>query len=134
LKSSLLRTTPRPVKEALKSWAIEHTKSSMSDPGIQETRVNIGQGFDMSVVQGDIISDCIIASGVWEPKLTELILGDASQGGLLVEIGANLGYFSLLWAAQSPDNRSIAFEPSPRNASLMWKNIEANDFSGQIHL
>jgi FkbM family methyltransferase len=52
----------------------------------------------------------------------------------MVDVGANYGYFSLLWAAQKPGNRVIAFEASPRNQQALQLNVERNGFTGAIAL
>jgi FkbM family methyltransferase len=55
------------------------------------------------------------------------------SGGLFVDVGANVGYYALLWVAQSPDtNRAIALEPSPRVLPLLKENVERNSFRDQI--
>src|ERR1700712_2741202 len=64
----------------------------------------------MDLVPGDVISDCIAFTGVYEPVLTRRLVEMAQQGGTLIDIGANLGYFSLIWAACKPSNKCIAFE------------------------
>ena len=49
----------------------------------------------------------------------------------MIDIGANLGYFSLLWAA-APGNTCFSFEPSPRNAELFRHNVTSNGLGSQI--
>jgi len=88
----------------------------------------------MEVVPGDVISDCIAFTGVYEPVLTRRLVRLARAGGTLVDIGANLGYFALLWAAADPNNKCIAFEPSPRNLDILRRNISRNGFESQIEL
>jgi hypothetical protein len=89
---------------------------------------------EMTLVAGDIISDTIAFTGVYEPLLTRRVVTLSRQGGTMIEVGANLGYFSLLWAAGNPRNRCIAFEPSPRNIELLRKNAAHNSCEAQIQL
>ena len=56
----------------------------------------------MQLVPGDVISDYIAFTGEYEPHLTRRVLALARHGGTLVDVGANLGYFALLWAAANP--------------------------------
>lgn len=55
-----------------------------------------------------------------------------SREGLSVDVGANIGYFSLLWAAQSPQNKVVAIEASPRVLPLLEENVQRNQLGEQI--
>ena len=89
----------------------------------------------MNLVAGDCISDPIAFTGVYELAFTRVLVEIARKpGGLLVDVGANLGYFSLLWAAQRADNQAIAFEASPRNVPLLVDNLEANGLGGRVQV
>ncbi|MDO8265286.1 MAG: FkbM family methyltransferase [Candidatus Parcubacteria bacterium] len=58
------------------------------------------------------------------------IFGSFIKTGMtIVDIGANLGYYSLI-AAELTGNEGkiLAFEPEPENFSLLLKNIEANGY------
>jgi FkbM family methyltransferase len=83
---------------------------------------------------GDWISDAICRSGQWEPTLTRAIVAHARQGGLLVDVGANFGYYSLLWAAARPDNRVFAIEASPRVLAKLTRNVRLNRLQDQVHI
>lgn len=76
----------------------------------------------------------IAFTGFYELDLTRQIVEKARDGGLLVDVGANYGYFSLLWAAQNPRNRVIAFEASPRNRAAIAANIAGNGLGDAITL
>ena len=53
-------------------------------------------------------------------------------GGKFVDIGANIGYFTLLWVAQDQENEAIAIEPSPRVTSLLRKNVKRNGVEERV--
>jgi FkbM family methyltransferase len=86
----------------------------------------------MTLRPGDIISNQIAFTGIWRPHSTRRLRDLARQGGLLVDVGANLGYFSLLWAGIRSDNRVMAIEASPRNVALLRRNVARNQFDGRI--
>jgi len=86
------------------------------------------------LIPGDIISGHIAFNGFYEWPLSQAIAKLARGGGLLVDVGANMGYFSLLWAGLHPRGRAIAFEAAPRNIRLIQNNIAQNRLSGQISL
>lgn len=88
----------------------------------------------MDLLPGDVISDCIAFTGVHEPDLTRRVVELAKAGGTMVEIGANLGYFTLLWAGLRDDNRCVAVEASPRNVALLQTNIAANKLDARVQL
>ena len=44
------------------------------------------------------VSAAIAASGIWEPQETQFLLDTLRQGDIFVDVGANIGYFSLLAA------------------------------------
>jgi FkbM family methyltransferase len=78
------------------------------------------------LVPGDVISGSIAFTGFFEWELTKRIAQHATAGGLFVDVGANMGYFTLLWAGLAPDGKAVAFEASPRNVALLTNNIRRN--------
>lgn len=92
-------------------------------------------GIHMLVKPGDFISDEILRSGCWEPEVTREILSiSRSTHGLMVDVGANMGYFSLLWAGSNASNRVVSIEPVSRNIELIRKNIDLNGLNDRITL
>jgi FkbM family methyltransferase len=87
-----------------------------------------------ALVPGDIISGSIAFTGFYDLALTRRIRTLSIEGGLMVDVGANLGYFSLLWAAGNKENRAVAFEPSPRNLQHLARNIQANALDSRISI
>lgn len=71
--------------------------------------------------------------GYYEELLSRKVVELAKdRGGCFVDVGANIGYFSLLWAAQSPNNKVVAIEASPRVLPLLEENVRRNQLSEQI--
>jgi FkbM family methyltransferase len=70
--------------------------------------------------------------GYMERPLTEMMKAMAVRGGTLVDVGANYGYFTCLWAAANPANRVIAFEASPRNLGALRANVERNNLQESV--
>ncbi|QNA85139.1 FkbM family methyltransferase [Sphingomonas sp. So64.6b] len=86
----------------------------------------------VNLVPGDIISGYIAFTGEYEPDLSGRISTLARDGGLFVDVGANMGYFSLLWAGARRDNHVIAFEASPGVYTKLIGNVAANGLGDQI--
>jgi FkbM family methyltransferase len=100
----------------------------------RDAELRYAPGVTMELVPGDVISDCIAFTGVYELGLTRRVMELAKITGTFVEIGANLGYFTLLWAAAHPENRCIVFEASPRNIDLLRRNVERNGLGSRIEI
>ncbi|MGB3296357.1 MAG: FkbM family methyltransferase [Phormidesmis sp.] len=82
----------------------------------------------------DIGHRVIAFCGFYEVELSCKIVSLAKHGGLFVDVGANYGYFSCLWAASSKKNRVMAFEASPRNVAPLRENILNNNFEPQVEV
>lgn len=69
--------------------------------------------------------------GYYEPltAFTLLQLLRAGSAGSFVDVGANIGFFSLLLARLRPGVKVFAFEPNPKNYEVLRRNIAANGFS-----
>jgi FkbM family methyltransferase len=76
----------------------------------------------------------IAFTGTYERELTRLIRARAEQGGTFVDVGANWGYFTLIWASAMTNNRVIAIEASPRNISPLRDNIRRNNLHGRVKI
>jgi FkbM family methyltransferase len=74
----------------------------------------------------------IAFTGGYERPLSRLVVRLGTLGGTFVDVGANVGYFSLLWAASHPKNTAHAFEASPRNLPLLNQNVRANSLDDRI--
>lgn len=60
---------------------------------------------------------------------TQVIVDAVRPGDTVLDIGANIGYYTLLFARQTgPQGTVIAFEPDPDNFALLKKNVEANGY------
>lgn len=91
-------------------------------------------GVTMQLVPGDVLSDVVAFTGIHEPELTRRIITLGRKGGMMIDIGANLGYFSLLWASANPSNQAIAIEAAPRNVEILRKNVEQNGLANSIQI
>jgi FkbM family methyltransferase len=66
---------------------------------------------------------------VYEPVETGLLKKELKAGDTFIDIGANIGYYTLIAArAVGPKGRVFAFEPDPDNFALLKKNVEQNGY------
>jgi FkbM family methyltransferase len=78
----------------------------------------------------DPVSQSIAKSGIWESFESELIWRSLRPGDCFIDIGANIGYFSVLAAARVGwEGRVIAFEPEQNNQALLQENAALNPVS-----
>ena len=102
-------------------------------PLFEKASLDFAPGMAMHLlVPGDIISGSIAFTGHYELDLSRRMKRLANRGGVMVDIGANMGYFSLLWAGLNPLNRVVAFEAAPRNIELLRNNVLQNALSDRI--
>jgi FkbM family methyltransferase len=68
-------------------------------------------------------------NGVYEPFESALIHRLVQPGDTVLDIGANIGYYTLILArCVGPGGRVFAFEPDPENFALLKRNVECNGY------
>lgn len=78
----------------------------------------------------DVIQRRIAYFGAWEPNLTAYFRKCLKPGQVVVDVGANVGYFTLLAASLvGPSGRVISVEASPQIYDLLSENIALNGLS-----
>lgn len=86
----------------------------------------------MRLVDGRILYDPNLAFQEsiqrFEPFTGELIISHLKPDGVFLDIGANIGWFTLI-AAQAREKAKIySFEPNPGAFKALCKNVEANKY------
>jgi FkbM family methyltransferase len=91
-------------------------------------------GLKMYVAANDVcISPHIILDGVWEEWTEATLRRVVKRGMRILEIGANVGYFTLLMAQLAgPPGSVYAFECDPELAQIAEDNAEINGFAGRV--
>jgi FkbM family methyltransferase len=94
------------------------------------------RGFDICLNPRDLYASSYIAKGSSYELTTTLIFASLVRpGDVVFDIGANIGWFTLLAAKMTgPRGRVVAFEPEPMNFSLLSKSIARNGFKNVIAL
>lgn len=82
------------------------------------------------------ISPTIMRTGCWECPIVNDVLDllGKHDNATLIDIGANIGYYSLAAAASGAATRVHAFEASPRNALLLQESVIRSGLEGAITL
>ncbi len=87
----------------------------------------IHDGLVMEVVPGDTIGRAIALHGVYEYAPTELLRRYLRLGDCVVDVGANIGYYTLLGArCVGPKGRVVAFEPLASVRERLLRNLSLN--------
>lgn len=116
---------PHRLREGL-FWRLRSYQHCLSPDEFGDIRLEYAPTVSLALKPTDIAHQQIACLGYMERSLTKLILSMATRGGLLVDVGANYGYFTCLWAAAKATNKVIAFEASPRNVTALRANVEKN--------
>ena len=74
----------------------------------------------------DWIDQRVLATGTYEPEITQLLLDHLRPGDVLWDVGANAGVHALSVKAAAPDVSVVAFEPSPVQYARLCHNAAAN--------
>ncbi len=76
----------------------------------------------------DMIQQYIYYFGVWEPELTEWISKQLHAGDSFIDVGANIGYYSLLASTLVGETGTVtAIEASPAIFQQLCANLARND-------
>jgi FkbM family methyltransferase len=77
----------------------------------------------------------MLAMGMHDRDVSGFIRGVAGPETTFIDIGAHIGYFSLLCARiGGPGCRIWAFEPSSNSVAILRTNVQANRMSSQIQV
>jgi FkbM family methyltransferase len=74
-----------------------------------------------------VFASIIQSSGIYEPHVAKEIIGRLKPGNMFIDIGANLGYFTLMASNLVGDSgKVISFEPETEAYNYCKKNMELN--------
>ena len=70
---------------------------------------------------------------IYEKNETNFVKDSVNKGDIVIDIGANIGYYTLMFAKLVGDTGKIySFEPDPRNFFILEKNIQINGYNNII--
>lgn len=74
-----------------------------------------------------------VVLGAYEPDERAFIVSHLRAGDVALDVGANIGFFSILMAAQvGPAGHVYSFEPLNRNAALLERSVAENRFQTRV--
>ncbi len=95
---------------------------------LEKSRLVEMDGFSLFVMPTDYIGASILANRTYEPHVTAQVRRILKEGDVFVDLGANVGYFSMLASSIVRANgKVIAFEPNPTNMQLIYRSMQHRD-------
>ena len=110
--------TARIVHNPLTRWA--------TAPLRQPEPVRCPNGLVVYVVPSDLIGRQLYLTGTWDPHLLLVLEALARGSEVIVDVGANVGFFALSMAAAAPTAAVHAVEPHPLLADLIERSVRAS--------
>jgi FkbM family methyltransferase len=117
----------------LDRWALERRARALASPvylGAQTALCRVLGRYKLYVDTDDVgVGAHVLLDGCWESWLTVFMARRMRPGMSCVDVGANHGYYSLLFAdLVGADGRVAAIEPNPRLAALLRRSVSVNGF------
>ncbi len=110
-----------PVLRTIHGFALKHLKSNFATVRGHKIFLDPKDSLNLSI------------NGTYEEYETELMEKIVKTGDIVLDIGANIGYYTLLFAKLvGKEGKVFAFEPDPANFALLKKNIEANSYANVV--
>ena len=79
------------------------------------------------------VSANIILDGVWENWVHKVVVSLVTPGARIVEVGANLGYYTVIMAgAAGPNGSVLTLEANPRLAEMVTRSALINGFASRV--
>jgi len=76
---------------------------------------------------------CLVVTGEYEPLETKILKYFAADGGLVVDIGANVGYYAVeLGKILGEKGKLIACEPIPESFEQLEGNVQLNSIQHKV--
>ncbi|EAQ98619.2 FkbM family methyltransferase [Congregibacter litoralis] len=75
----------------------------------------------------------ILNFGGYEPQETQLMLQLLRESQVIFDVGANIGWYTLLFARRFPGASIHAFEPLPYFSKFLVENVTANGFDNKVN-
>jgi len=86
-------------------------------------------GHKIYLAQNSLLSKQLVRYGIHEENETNLVKSKIKEGEIVVDIGANIGYYTLIFAKLvGTSGKVFAIEPEPHNFQLLQKNLKANSY------
>jgi FkbM family methyltransferase len=119
----------------LKRHSIHWILKGLRAVGLRTVKHRLSCGYLMIIGTTDLVGERLLLEQTFEPAVRREFERNASRNVNIVDIGANIGYYSLVGASLiSKDRRIFAFEPQPRVIPKLRRNINQNGLENVVIL
>ena len=124
----VIRTLMRPFRSALP------TALKIPVAGTISVDTEVNGSIKLATNQTNRLSQDVFWGGIrgYEYPSLRVLAAFVTKAECFIDVGANIGYYSLLAARLNPNLRAYAFEPMPGAWTYLLKNIDLNGFSDRI--
>jgi FkbM family methyltransferase len=124
---------------SLDRWALERRSRALASPvylGAQTALCRVLGRYKLYVDTDDVgFGAHVLLDGCWESWLSVFMARRIRPGMRCADVGANHGYYSLLFAdLTGPNGRVAAIEPNPRLAALLRRSVSVNGFADRTEV
>ena len=102
-------------------------KTKLLKTGQTRSLYQTADGYKFWLNNSGYIDKQIINEGVFEPKTTNAIKHLIRPGDVVLDVGANIGYYTVIFSKLvGPSGKIFAFEPTKHFGDVLKQNIRAN--------
>jgi len=129
------------IRRPRKIWPFSVGKDLPNHLGAVATRMGLihpawfefRPGLWMQLNVTDLIQETILLEGLWDPSLTNFIESNLKPGDVFIDVGAHVGYFTLLAARRvGAEGNVLAIEPNPNALSQLEQNVQQSDLENVL--
>lgn len=117
------------LKSKFRSWGLR-TSKEWFERRVVSAQLPDGRSVRLASVSQNYLSFELFwkGTGYYEPITTLVFQELVRSGDTFLDVGANVGFYSLVLSLMRPEIQVVAFEPNPRIAQLLKSNVAANRF------
>ena len=110
--------------------SLEFARIGVLPQAASDVLLSTVEGFRIYSAADDALVGAAVRQGLYEPEVCALFRRLLRPGMNVLDLGANIGFFSLLAARLvGPSGNVLAVEPNPANARLLEASRRANGFA-----
>jgi len=134
---SLTKTALSAIRLVRRLWPLAAGRELVTYAGAYATRIGLlgsewyefRPGLWMRLNIRDLVQQTILLEGTWDPLLSSFVLENLDPGDVFIDVGAHVGYFTLLAAQRvGAAGRVLSIEPNPFALEQLRGNVDRNDF------